>query len=58
MIKKYFHEVWPAIEEELRISLETSKLNTEERRQKKKQKHVAKRKGKFDPRTNRPGKRK
>ena len=62
MIEKYFHEVWPKEEEELKISLETSKRNkkerTEERRQKRKEIHVAKRKGQIDHRTNRPGKRK
>ena len=62
MIEKYFHEVWPKEEAELEISLETSRRNkkerTEERRQKRKEIHVAKRKGQIDHRTNRPGKRK
>ena len=34
------------------------KVDTEQRRQKRKTKHVAKRKGRIDHRTNRPGKRK
>ena len=34
------------------------KLVTESRRQKRKAKHIAKRKGRVDHRTNRPGKRK
>ena len=62
MIKKYFHEVWPQEEAELKISLEASRAakaeRTELRRQKRKEKHVAKRKGKIDYRTNKPGKRK
>ena len=62
MIKRYFHEVWPEEEAELKISLEASKAakaeRTESRRQKRKEKHVAKRKGRIDHRTNRPGKRK
>ena len=62
MIEKYFHEVWPKEEAELKISLETSRRNkkerTEERRQKRKEIHVAKRKGQIDHRTNRSGKRK
>ena len=62
MIKKYFHEVWPREEAELKISLEASKRNkqerTEDRRQKRKEIHVSKRKGQIDHRTNRPGKRK
>ncbi len=62
MIKKYFHEVWPHEEAELKISLEASKAakaeRTEDRRQKRKKKHVEKRKGQIDHRTNRPGKRK
>ena len=74
MIKKYFHEAWAEEEAELKISLETSRRNKEERfnkspgapligvtegrRQKRKEKHVAKRKGQIDFRTNRPGKRK
>jgi len=59
---RYFHEVWPEEEAELKISLEASKAakaeRTEQRRQKRKEKHVAKRKGRIDHRTNRPGKRK
>ena len=59
---RYFHEVWPEEEAELKISLEASKAakaeRTEARRQKRKEKHVAKRKGRIDHRTNRPGKRK
>ena len=71
---KYFHEEWAKEEAELKISLETSRRNKEERfnkspgapligvtegrRQKRKEKHVAKRKGQIDFRTNRPGKRK
>ena len=74
MTKKYFHEVWAEEEAELKISLEVSRRNKEERfkkspgqpligvaegrRQKRKEKHVAKRKGQVDFRTNRPGKRK
>ena len=30
MIEKYFHEVWPKEEAELKISLETSKRNKKE----------------------------
>ena len=59
---RYFHEVWPEEEAELKISLEASKAakaeRTEQRRQNRKEKHVAKRKGRIDHRTNRPGKRK
>ena len=59
---RYFHEVWPEEEAELKISLEASKAakaeRTELRRQKRKEKHVEKRKGKIDYRTNKPGKRK
>tara|TARA_B100000963_G_scaffold329002_1_gene318017 strand:+ start:480 stop:770 length:291 start_codon:yes stop_codon:yes gene_type:complete len=62
MNKRYFHEVWPEEEAELKISLEASKAakaeRTELRRQKRKEKHVEKRKGKIDYRTNKPGKRK
>tara|TARA_B100001094_G_scaffold214934_1_gene208995 strand:+ start:7261 stop:7449 length:189 start_codon:yes stop_codon:yes gene_type:complete len=62
MIKKYFHEMWPQEEADLKISLEASKRNkqerTEDRRQKRKEIHVSKRKGRVDHRTNRPGKRK
>lgn len=58
MNKKYFHEVWPQIEDELAISFEMSKINAEERRKTRKQRHMEKRKGKWDPRTFRSGKRK
>lgn len=62
MNKKYFHEVWPQEEAVLKISLEASRAakaeRTESRRQKRKEIHVAKRKGKIDYRTNKPGKRK
>ena len=74
MTKKYFHEAWAEEEAELKISLEVSRRNKEERlnkspgrelidvvegrRQKRKEKHVAKRKGQIDHRTNKPGKRK
>jgi len=62
MIKRYFHEVWAEEEAQLKISLEASRRNraerTEDRRQKRKEKHVAKRKGQIDHRTNKPGKRK
>lgn len=62
MNKKYFHEVWPEEEAVLKISLEASKAakaeRTESRRQKRKEIHVAKRKGRIDHRTNKPGKRK
>ncbi len=62
MIKKYFHEEWAKEEEALKISLEVSRRNkierTEMRRQKRKEEHVAKRKGRIDHRTGRPGKRK
>tara|TARA_B100000900_G_C20571366_1_gene713375 strand:- start:1257 stop:1439 length:183 start_codon:yes stop_codon:yes gene_type:complete len=57
---KYFHEVWPEEEAELKISYEASRAakaeRTELQRQKRKQKHVAKRKGRIDKKTNRPGK--
>ena len=59
---KYFHEVWPKAEADVKISLEASRAakaeRTEARRQKRKEKHVAKRKGRIDHRTNKPGKRK
>ncbi len=54
--------MWPQEEADLKISLEASKRNkqerTEDRRQKRKEIHVSKRKGRVDHRTNRPGKRK
>ncbi len=62
MIKRYFHEVWAEEEAQLKISLEASRAakaeRTKDRRQKRKEKHVAKRKGQIDHRTNKPGKRK
>ncbi len=74
MIKKSFDEYWAEEEAMLKMSLEVSRRNKEERlnkspgapligvtegrRQKRKEKHMAKRKGKVDFRTNRPGKRK
>jgi len=74
MIKKSFDEFWADEEAMLKMSLEVSRRNKEERfnkspgqpligtteelRQKRKEKHVAKRKGQIDFRTNRPGKRK
>lgn len=74
MINKSFDEFWAEEEKILKISLEVSRRNkaerlnkapgapligvTEGRRQKRKEKHVAKRKGQIDHRTNKPGKRK
>ena len=74
MIKKTFDEFWAEEEAMLKMSLEVSRRNkaerlnktpgapligvTEGRRQKKKERHMAKRKGQIDHRTNKPGKRK
>ena len=74
MIKKTFDEFWAEEEAILKMSLEVSRSNkaerhnktpgapligvTEGRRQNKKEKHMAKRKGQIDHRTNKPGKRK
>lgn len=74
MINKSFDEFWAEEEAMLKMSLEVSRRNkaerlnkapgqpligtTEELRQKRKEKHMAKRKGQIDHRTNRPGKRK
>ncbi len=74
MINKSFDEFWAEEEAILKISLEVSRRNKAERlnkapgrelidvvegrRQKRKEKHVAKRKGQIDHRTNKPGKRK
>jgi|TARA_B100001027_G_scaffold51827_1_gene34548 hypothetical protein len=74
MIEKTFDEYWAEEEAVLKISLEVSRRNKAERlnkapakelidviegrRQKRKEKHMAKRKGQIDHRTNRPGKRK
>ena len=55
---RMYGKEYEKLKESYEQSLRNKKERTEERRQKRKEIHVAKRKGQIDHRTNRPGKRK